>query len=145
MSKIEYNLNNRKKYTFKNYYDYTITEGIGSDQGIITYFPSDYGWSYKLICYGNDSDNNKCSTEVLSTENHELSSIKVFPNPVKDILTIKTTEDITVKIFSVTSSLLKNINTTKDIKIDLSFFKKGIYILEIANSTSKKRRKLLKL
>jgi hypothetical protein len=120
------------------------TEGIGSELGI-NYFELVLGEGQRnLICWGNAQNQNNCAT-VLSADKHKLSSIKIFPNPVKDILTIKNIENITIKVFSITGSLLKKSTSKSDIEIDLSSFNTGIYILEVSNLTVKKRSKILKL
>tara|TARA_R110002126_G_scaffold124451_4_gene266519 strand:- start:24654 stop:25550 length:897 start_codon:yes stop_codon:yes gene_type:complete len=138
---IDY-VDGRKRYKFYNGYEYI--EGIGSNQGITTFYYPDYGWSYKLICSGNDNDSNNCS-ETLNLDNINLSDIKIFPNPVNDILKIENTKDITVKIFSIAGSLLKTNSSKTDIEMNISSFKTGIYILEISNSIGVKRSKIIKL
>lgn len=97
-----------------------------------------------IYCYGNSSNQNSC-IQVLNTKTNQLSSVKIYPNPVENILTIINTESVTVKIFSTTGAFLKNIKPQNDLKVDVSSLKSGIYILEISNSKGKKRSKLIKL
>ncbi len=134
----------RKQYNFNtNTADYT--EGIGTDLGVVyPYSTSDaLSSGSSLFCWGNIDNPNDCAT-VLSTKNFNFSSIKIYPNPVKDILTITNTENITVKILSVSGSLLKEQSSSSNITLDLSFLNSGIYILEISNLKGKKTTKILK-
>jgi hypothetical protein len=133
----------RKRYYLDN--DQSFEEGVGNVQGPIF----EYHWHlggpyYEVYCFGNLQNQNNCAT-VLSAGKHKLSSIKIFPNPVKNILTVKNTENITIKVFSITGSLLKKSTSKSDIEINLSSFNAGIYILEVSNLTGKKRSKILKL
>jgi hypothetical protein len=73
----------------------------------------------KLTCWANAQNKNNCATD-LNTENHKLSVIKTFPHPVKNILTIKNTKDIFIKLFSITGSLFKKLTSKSDIEIDFS-------------------------
>jgi hypothetical protein len=63
-----------------------------------------------LTYCSNTENNNNCAT-VLNIEKHKLSSIKKFPNPVKNILIIKNTKNITIKLSSITVSLLKKLTS----------------------------------
>lgn len=56
-------------------------------------------------------------------------SIKLFPNPVKNTLSIETTEDITnIKIYSINGKLL--IQEKNNLNIDLSKLDKGLYFIQ---------------
>ena len=57
-----------------------------------------------------------------------VNEIKVFPNPVKDILQINIPEDISVKLYNQQGSLLLH---SKEHQIDFSGFSAGIYIVDI--------------
>jgi hypothetical protein len=135
------NTNNKKVYIFS---DWSYTEGIGGDQGIVTFFPKDYGWSYKLLCYGNDENYNNCSS-TLSIDQNAFRNLKIFPNPINDILTIQNTENITIKIYSINGSLLKTETSTTNLEVDVSTFSSGIYLIEISNTESTVKRKIIKL
>ncbi|MGK0448069.1 MAG: hypothetical protein ACJA2M_001852 [Polaribacter sp.] len=119
-------------------------EGIGQEGSLFKAGPFAGGSQQNLFCSGNAQNQNNCA-EVLSTEKYELTSIKAYPNPVKNILNIKNTEDVTVKIFSVTGSLLKMMKSKTDLKVDFSSLQNGIYILETSNFKGKNRSKILKL
>lgn len=91
--------------------------------------------------------NNNCNITLNSPEflDTRLQQLKIYPNPVKDILTIQNTEKSTVKIYSITGSLLKTITTKTAVDIDISSFKNGIYIIEVSGVRRSKRSKILKI
>ena len=70
----------------------------------------------------------------------ELDSIKIYPNPVSDILNINgRSEKYDIEIYSLTGQkLYQEFNVSK---IDMSLYSNGIYIIKISdqNSTSTKR------
>lgn len=139
------NINENNKKVFHTSSGHTYTEGIGkNDSNLVPYNLISEGLIESLFCNGNTQNQNNCDV-ILNTENHQLSSLKLFPNPVKDILTIQNTENITIKIYSIKGSLLKTSTSKNNLEIDLSSFSSGIYFLEISNLTSKQRRKFIKI
>lgn len=70
--------------------------------------------------------NNK-TTGIVDVANN---SINIYPNPVKDFLTIETNEKVTTKLFTI---LGKNISTTTSKVIDMKNLSKGVYIVQILN------------
>lgn len=143
ISDISINENNKKVFYTSS--GHTYTEGIGrNDNILVPYNVISDGLIESVFCYGNTENQNNCDI-ILNTKNHQLLSIKLFPNPVKNILTIQNTNDSTIKIFSLNGSLLKSTTSNHNIKIDISTFKSGIYILEVYNSLGKRRSKILKL
>lgn len=145
ISDIKINKNNKRVFHTSSGHSYT--EGIGrNDSNLIPYNLISEGLIESVFCWGNTKNQNNCDV-VLNTEKHQLSSIKIFPNPVKDILTIQNTNESAIKIFSVNGSLLKTSisNSNSNVKVDISSFKSGIYILEISNTTGKQRSKIIKL
>lgn len=152
LKKIEKDADGRNKFWFSHYRDgaiggYSYTEGSGGKYGFFHRFNYDWMGVYpSLYCFGYDMINNSCYitldlTDLVNTD-HKL---QYFPNPVKDVLSIKNNDEVTVRIYSANGSLLKNVKSNSDLEIDLANFKTGIYILEIANTTGIKRSKLLKL
>jgi len=138
-------VNSESKKVFHTSDGSYYTEGIGRNEGNLNiYFNLVDGTYERLYCYGNDQNQNNCAT-VLSTESNNVSTIAAYPNPIKNILTIQNPENSTIKIFSITGSLLKTEKNKTDIQIDLSTFKAGVYILEISNLTGKKTSKILKI
>ena len=143
ISDIKINENNKKVFYTSS--GHTYTEGIGrNDNNLVPYNEINEGLKESLFCHGNDENQNNCEL-ILNTQNHQISSLKIFPNPIKDILTIKDTNDCIIKILSVNGALLKTQTSKTNLEIDISSFKSGIYILEVYNSLGKKRYKILKL
>lgn len=149
---IEISQINISSYNGKNAYHINgqflaFVEGVGKFsypfESYDMYYALGTGYS-EIFCNGNDENQNNC-TEVLSTKKNELSSVKIYPNPIKDILTIHNTENSTVKIYSVNGSLLKTVNVNSNFEIDVSSFASGIYFLEVSNLKGKQRKKVLKL
>lgn len=67
---------------------------------------------------------------TLSTENYELEKIKIFPNPVHDILTIQSEDSIeSLILYSIRGKKLMEIRFRN--KIDVSHLSDGIYFLRI--------------
>lgn len=65
----------------------------------------------------------------LSIAELKINDFRIYPNPAKDILNIKTNDKILkVEIFNTSGQLIK---TTKESKIDISTFPSGIYILNV--------------
>jgi hypothetical protein len=142
---IDISLDENNKKVFQTNQGVSYTEGIGkSDNNLTSYINTVDGFTETVFCNGNAENQNDCAT-VLNTNNYDLSSINTYPNPVKNILTIQNTENITIKIYSIKGSLLKTKSSSTNLKIDISAFSNGIYLLEVSNSTSKERRKLIKI
>ena len=69
-----------------------------------------------------------CSAYLTTAENKNYS-IKVFPNPVQNILNIKTTDKIERgEVYTISGQKIKNFNNKE---INVSDLQKGIYILQI--------------
>lgn len=133
------NINENNKKVFHTSSGHTYTEGIGrNDSNSTPYNVISEGLIESVFCFGNNQNQNSCA--VLSINKYYLSTLKIFPNPVEDILKIKNTENISLKIFSLTGSLLKSATSETNIEIDISSFKNGIYILKIYNSSGKKKK-----
>lgn len=149
---IDKDAEGRNKFTFDSSGDggtgYFYTEDIGGKFGFYHDGNYDFMPTYpSLICRGNDMVNNNCNITLNSPEflDTRLQQLKIYPNPVKDILTIQNTEKSTVKIYSITGSLLKTITTKTAVDIDISSFKNGIYIIEVSGVRRSKRSKILKI
>ena len=67
------------------------------------------------------------------------SSVFVFPNPVKTLLTITGVEkDVRINLLSLNGTLLQSILAQKDLTdIDVSSLQQGIYLLQIGNEVVK--------
>jgi hypothetical protein len=73
----------------------------------------------------------------------ENLSLKIYPNPVYDLLTIELEEEITsVNIISLDGRILLN-ESTKNI-IDVSSLSAGIYFVEVKTDRNSYRKKIVK-
>jgi|GEM_PF-1988489 len=126
----------RKKYNFNGGIE--VIEGIGSKSGL---FYKNCFEGFCVLCYYDDSTYHyqNSSTFCDPTSTNELvvrKNISIYPNPFKDHLEIKTKENISfsnVQLWNVYGEQLKewdNLNTN-DLRLDIGYFSKGIYFLNI--------------
>lgn len=87
------------------------------------------------------SDNTTSTTEVNTFKN-----LKIYPNPVNDLLNIdlERGEDSSAKIFDSFGKLLLEKTFDFQTQIDFSNFAQGLYFLEIKNKEGKAVKKLIK-
>ncbi|RCS27639.1 T9SS C-terminal target domain-containing protein [Polaribacter sp. WD7] len=142
LKEIDIDLNGRKRYKF-DYLNFSYKEGIGSDSGICNFKITDNGREERLLCWGNKEVENNCS-KTLNTKKYELSTVKVFPNPVDDILQITNADNLTVRLFSIDGKLIKKEIFKNKVNLDVSYLTHGIYFIELSKLNSKKRLKFLK-
>lgn len=74
--------------------------------------------------------------ETLSTENFELNSLVVFPNPANDVISLKWDkgEEVSIKIFNALGKVMyynKNQDLQNDLSIDISSFASGLYFIKV--------------
>ncbi len=83
---------------------------------------------------------------VLDSKDNALGSLRYYPNPAKDVLTIENTNSIDT--VSVTNTLGQAVFTQKvngaTVNIDLSSLGKGVYFVAIASGWSSKTVKVIK-
>ena len=80
---------------------------------------------------------------VLSVEENELSSIKIYPNPTKDIINIKSKTLIDkIEIYNVLGGLVLNKYNSKN--VDLRNIPSGLYMLKIHVSNTILSKKIMK-
>ena len=77
-----------------------------------------------------------------SIENISALGIIVYPNPVKDIITIDTRLDIEVELYDITGRLMINIKNIK--RIDISNYSSGIYNMTIIHKNKRYSKKIIK-
>ncbi len=85
-------------------------------------------------------------TPMLSATTFDLERLIYFPNPVKDVLNLKYSQNISeIKIFNIIGQeiLSKTINASQ-CQIDLSSFTSGTYLLKIKNGDFSKAIKIIK-
>ena len=108
----------------------------------------------KLV--GLDLDNSLASSWIARNDTSENLSVgtstfdsfvSVFPNPVLDVLKIKTSSGniSTVKIFSINGKLFRTYSFDhKQVELDLSAFENGFYILQIQTDSELLFKKIIK-
>jgi len=101
--------------------------------------PSEIFWSVKSIDAGKVySESSQEQTSVLSVSENQAAKFAVYPNPVKDILNIRSNEKaVSAKVYTISGQLLP-VKLISEKTIDFSGFAKGIYIVEITLQNGKK-------
>ena len=78
----------------------------------------------------------------LSNKNFETSNFSVYPNPVKDFLTVKSNEVIkNIAVYAITGKKVIEVSNTNS--VNLSKLNKGLYLVEIKGETSQKTKKII--
>lgn len=86
------------------------------------------------------------NTVTLSSENHtfDASNITIYPNPIKDILEIFPSENVSIKKISIFNVLGKKLLESSNLSINLSGFSSGIYFVKIQTNKGNLDRKIIK-
>ena len=71
-------------------------------------------------------------SSVLATNQNDLqSTVRLYPNPVKDVLYISDTENVSkLEVYDITGRMIKSVATRYN-KVDLSELRTGNYFLKI--------------
>ncbi|WMJ74053.1 T9SS type A sorting domain-containing protein [Cytophagaceae bacterium ABcell3] len=95
----------------------------------------------------NLNDNTLCEHLPLSTLKEETMSIKVYPNPVQDVLTITMLDHIHgLEILSHHGKSVQNIEVEgKEARIDVSHLSAGLYLLKVFSENGMEVRRFTKL
>lgn len=83
---------------------------------------------------------------LLATTGFDSASLKVYPNPVKDVLNVSYSKEISnIAVYNMLGQQVFNkaVNT-KDAKVDLSFLNSGNYIVKLTSDNEVKTLKVLK-
>ncbi len=122
---------------------YTICLAITDSSGCTSY--------YCDTSYLQKNPNSIISVQVipqgtLGITTNEAHQIKIYPNPVKDILTIETnsTAKQTLEIINLVGQTIYNTNIYKNTNVDVSHFPKGIYILKLTTDKKTLVKKFVK-
>ncbi len=105
-----------------------------------TNLPSKIFWSVKSIDaakkYSDKSQEKELA--ILGVADVKNTSVSVYPNPVKDVLNVKSTSKInTYKVYNLAGQEV-NAKLISDSTIDFSHLEKGTYIIEIQLENGKK-------
>ena len=98
------------------------------------------GVSDTSICY---------SINTLSIEDNSSLELKLYPNPIEDVLNIElgnSYDKVDVKIYSLTGQMVKStqLNNGLNFKINLSELSSGLYILKIDSEGKTHTSRILK-
>ncbi len=140
--------------TLENSLQYELTVGSESGKADIAKYilttkswyldkanlPSKIFWSVKAIDaskkYSDKSQEKEFS--VLAVSDSKNETVSIYPNPVKDILNVKTASKIkTHKVYNLAGQIV-NAKLISDKTIDFSRLEKGIYVVEIQLENGKK-------
>ena len=88
---------------------------------------------------------------TLGIDESELNNISVWPNPVKEILNVdlrSIAQDVNVVLYDLEGRIVFETNTdsshsTNTLKIDVSNFSRGIYLLKVFNSSKSFNKKVI--
>lgn len=97
---------------------------------------------------------NNCGSEevcqevnaALGVDTHAATNIKVYPNPVKDVLTIITDEELRYHLYSITGSIIQSGSIDiGETNLNVDMLDNGFYMLKLQSSAgTEKNIKLLK-
>ncbi len=84
----------------------------------------------------------QCSNLQIGELSNELDGLIVFPNPVKDYISIKgiSQNDYTIQVFDSNAKLIFNQKFKELLTMDISAISSGIYFYEIRDNNSKKSK-----
>lgn len=140
--------------TLENSLQYELTVGSESGKADIAKYivttkswyldkanlPSKIFWSVKAIDaskkYSDKSQEKEFS--VLAVSDSKNEAVSIYPNPVKDVLNVKTTSKIKTRTVYNFSGQIVNAKLTSDTAIDFSRLETGIYVVEIVLENGKK-------
>lgn len=83
---------------------------------------------------------------ALSTQEFQLENVKLFPNPVTDVLTIEANSSIEkVEVFNLLGQRIKELNLGSNTKtVDMSDLSKGMYLIQMSVNGKEATYKVLK-
>ena len=106
--------------TAENNISGALTFQFHSDGGVVG-----QGWEASILC-----------DIHFSIEETKKEAFRIFPNPAKDVITIKSensTSNSEIKLFNITGTLIYQSTFIDSKQIDVSSFDQGIYILKITS------------
>jgi len=110
---------------------------VFSNSGMTMTIDIDYtaGWWHFVL-------NKEEETGSVRTLDNNL--FKIFPNPATDEITVNSTEAISnVSIFDITGkTVYTNTNANTNLKVDVSSFNRGIYIIEVLSNNKRSQKRL---
>ena len=81
-----------------------------------------------------------------SVESVNAAAVSIFPNPAKDIISVKGENISSVTIMDINGRVVKTVNNLSlETTIDISTLTQGVYFVEIKNNNTTKTTRLVKL
>ena len=135
-----------------------LADGFGNVIDSVRYsnlppWPNADGNGYYLDLIDPLSDNSVASNWTASTntivsvrETENNSDLKFYPTPVKDILTIESSNTIRiVQLYDFQGRMIRNIDANSGIyQLDMSSCPRGIYLVQVFTPAGKTIRKIIK-
>ncbi len=156
LKKIRLNLNSGFNYDEK----LTFIEGIGTNFGIdyqVNFYALGGGWgqsdiyllcSYKdgFLTYKNTFLDTCYLVWINIDEKANQQNIKVYPNPVKDVLNIEANNfsNKNIIIYNSLGQIVLSADFTNNLRLNLNSFKKGIYLVKIFTNHNCITKKVIK-
>jgi len=131
-------------------------EGVGSSKELFSTYNGQYEDQVYTLCFKPDSintyyisspdENNWCYYYV-GTNNLELQSLRIYPNPATDIIYLKSELNhySEFQISDVTGKLLLNGKIEKDKPISIMDLKSGFYLITFTSKQTAFQVKFIKL
>lgn len=152
---VSFSISYDKGENFEAYWDSDADEGIYEQ--IIELDRLDYSVGTVIMAEVSDGVNTETvqtlyftnrKGHVVSSESYSANNFELFPNPVSDLLTIKTRYSAyqTIEITSLNGQqiLIEEMKGTSH-QLDLSSFRKGVYFITIRSEDFATTRKIIKL
>ncbi|WP_418509689.1 FG-GAP-like repeat-containing protein [Corallibacter sp.] len=91
------------------------------------------------------SDAHTINLNTLNTNNHYFNELSIYPNPVKDVLNIKTSsQEYSYHLFNIQGQEVLKANNQTSKTIDVSKLPSGIYILKLTDGDKSQSFKVIK-
>ncbi|WP_055446636.1 DUF7619 domain-containing protein [Lacinutrix mariniflava] len=94
-----------------------------------------------------ETNNANTTYAVLSTTEFDVDeTVSIYPNPVRDVVLISAKDNIkSVSLFDVSGRVLQTkLNSSQEVKLDLSSRASGVYFIKIQSETGVKVEKIIK-
>ena len=107
------------------------------------YTYSNFGIAYNVFLTVFSNDGCRSLTEEITINTTfpehvaELDGIKVYPNPVQDILNVELIDSKNILFYSILGELLDYCKNCSKLQINMSFIAKGLYVLKIGDQQIK--------
>ena len=125
--------------TFADSFQWIFGDGeVSTDANPIHTFPNNNTFTIQLIankCGIADTTTVDVSIDVVASNNISKTEIKIFPNPIEDLITINgIPENSTIMIVDASGKEWNQINNqTESVRFSLSKLNQGIYFIKIQN------------